>query len=336
MLRILRNHAYSRFPILRCIAKCGPIGVDLGDDTLKVAQLGNNEKGIKLIAGGSENRPEDVEPGSGDWQRWAIEAIRRLTGNGKFRGRDVIAAVPASEVFIEHMKMPKIKDGPAKVKKGIWGPDVRLRDAIFSKIKQKLPFETDDAMIKYIPTEQDNVLVIVAERNKIDRYLAIYEKANLRIKSIAVWPAALTNSYVKFFGRRKADIEAIVMLLDIETNYTNVVICRHKNLLFARSIPIGEKQFDDEKMITRLALELNACRRNFSSMHRKAQIERLIFLSGQAVNMDICTAIAKQLEIPAQRGDCLKAVDIGESCGSGIDRRGCQFSWATAFGLSLS
>jgi type IV pilus assembly protein PilM len=305
-----KNHVYS-------------IGVDMGDDTLKLVQLGANGKSVNLMAGGSKNRPKDVKPGSSEWQRWALEAIRELTANGRFRGRNVVAAIPASEVFIDHIKMPKIEDD-------------KLYDAVFSKIKNKLPFDPDDAMIKYIPTEEDNILVTATERKKIDRHLAIYEKANLQIKSIAVWPAALTNSYTKFFGRRKTDVESVVMLLDIEPNDTNVVICRHKNLLFARSIAIGATQLDDEKAVARLVLELTACRQHFGSMYKKAQIERLIFVSGQIVDKNICTTIAKQLEMPAQIGDCLAAVEIVDPYGSGIDRRGCQFSWATAFGLSLS
>jgi type IV pilus assembly protein PilM len=359
MLWFLKNRTYSRVPILRRIAglpsagfgiwssaKWHPIGVDMGDEALTVVQLGNNGRGINLIAGSSKNRPEDVEPGSSNWQRWAIETIRELTANGKFQGRDVIAAIPASEVFIDHIKMPKIEKD-------------KLQDAVFSKIKQKLPFEPDDAMIKYIPAEEDNVLVIAAERKKIDRHLAIYERANLQIKSIAVWPAALTNSYAKFFGRRKSDVEAIVMLLDIDTNYTNVVICRHKNPLFARSIPIGAKQLErapkrgerhlgtgtnpatarsavTSEMIARLVLELTACKRCFGTMHEEAQIERLIFLSSQTVDRDICTAIAKQLEMPAQMGDCLAAVETANLYGLGMDRRQCKVNWATAFGLSLS
>lgn len=349
MFWFLKNRTYSRVPILRRItglpsailriwsfAKWYPIGVDMGDDTLTVVQLGNNGRGINLIAGGSKNRPGDVKPGSSNWQRWAIKAIRELTANGRFRGRDVIAAIPASEVFIDHIKMPKIEKD-------------KLQDVVFSKIKQKLPFESDDAMIKYIPAEEDNVLVIAVERKKIDRHLAIYEKANLQIKSIAVWPTALTNSYARFFGRRKSDVEAIVMLLDIETNYTNVVICRHRNPLFARSIPIGAKQLErtlkcDEKnsetglneTIARLVLELTACKRRFSSMHEQARVERLIFLSSQTVDRDICAAIAQQLEIPAQMGDCLAAVEAANPYSLGIDRRECKVNWATAFGLSLS
>ena len=349
MFWFLKNRAYSGVPVLRrtaglpgavfriwSSAKWSPIGVDMGDDALTVVQLENNKRGISLIAGGSKNRPEDVEPGSSNWQRWAIEAMRELTANGKFQGRDVIAAIPASEVFIDHIKMPKIEKD-------------KLQDAVFSKIKQKLPFEADDAMIKYLPAEDDNVMVVAVERKKIDRHLAIYEKANLQIKSIAVWPTALTNSYARFFGRRKSDVEAIVMLLDIDTNYTNVVICRYKNPLFACSIPVGAKQLGRapnrgerhlgapaDEMIAKLVLELTVCRRRFGSMHEEAQIERLIFLSSHTVDRDICTTIAKQLGMPAQMGDCLAAVETANLHGLVIDRRQCKVNWATAFGLSLS
>jgi type IV pilus assembly protein PilM len=323
MLGFLKNRTYS-------------IGVDMGRDTLKLVQLREDGDHISVVAGGSENRPEKVKPGSGNWQRWVIETIRKLTANSKFRGRDVIAAMPASELFIDHIRMPKVDND-------------KLQDAICSKIKPKLPFEPDDAMIKYIPTEGDNVLVIASERKIIDRYLAVYEKAGLTIKSIAVWPVALMNSYTKFFARRKADVQTVAILLDIEANCTNVVICRHKTLLYARSIPIGAKQLDGDEIVARLVLELTSCRQHFASLYPKTRIERLIFLSGQAVDKDVCATVAKQLEMPAQMADCMAAVKMPnpnhsgkdpecqeERLGLPIDRRNCRVNWATAFGLSLS
>jgi len=325
MLGILKNQTYL-------------IGIDASDDSLRLAQLGNNGKGISLIAGNSKDCPDDVTPGSSHWQRWAIEAVRLITAISDFRGKDVIASMPASEVFIDHIRMPKTDES-------------KLRDAIFSKIKQKLPFEPlqENTMMKYIPTEGDNAMVMATERKIIDRHLAIYEEAGLSIKSIGVWPIALTNCYTRFFGRRKSDMKSIVMLICIETNCTNIVICRHKNLLFARSLSIGAKQLEDEQVVTRLVLELTACRRQFVSMYRNAQIDRLIFLSGQSVDRDTCTTIAKQLEMPAQMGDCLAAIEIPNSWKLGkenedkkehsdtqIDRRNCRVNWAIAFGLSLS
>jgi len=324
MFDFLRNRPYS-------------IGVDAGNDSLKLVQLVQNGKGVSLMAGSRENRPADVKPGSVDWQRWAIGALREAMASGRFRGKEVVAAIPASEVFIDNIKigfpfhnksqnrgsMPKTSGN-------------KLPRDVSSKIEQKLPFGLDDAMVKYVPTEEDNALVMATERKIIDRHLAMYEKAGLTIKSIGVWPTALTNCYTEFFGRRRADLETIVMLLDMEANSTNIVICRHKNVLFAASIPMGAKQLGDDKTVTRLALELTGCRRRFTSIYRHARIERLIFLSGPAVEADLYVTIAKQLEIQAQMGDCMAAVEIANPYRSGIDRRDIHVNWATAFGLSLS
>ncbi len=312
------------------------IGVDVGSDNLRLAQLAENGNGIKLIAGRSRNRPADIEPGTGAWQRWAIQTVKLFTANGDFRGKDVTAAIPPSDLFIDHVRISKTNDK-------------KLEDVAFSKIKQKLPFEPvkENLMIKCIQTEDENVIVMAAERKTIDRHLAIYEQAGLQVKAVSVWPLALVSCYTKFFGRRKSDLDAVVMLACIEDDCTNVVICRYKNLLFARSIPLGAKQFSDDKTATRLVLELTACRGQFSSMHRSAQIERLIFLTGRAVERDICAAIAKQLEMPAQIGDCLAAVYISNPYRLGIDRRSAsseetdlpqkqQMNWTTAFGLGLS
>ena len=57
------------------------IGVDIEDDSVKLAQLTSNVKGVGLIAGRSKSCPESVKTGSAAWQRWVVEAI----GNGQSR-----------------------------------------------------------------------------------------------------------------------------------------------------------------------------------------------------------------------------------------------------------
>ena len=326
MFRLTKNHT-------------SPIGVDLGHGSLKMAQLGRNADGVgaTLLAGNSKRTPTGMTAGSRAWQIWAIETIRLLTTYGSFQGKDVIAAMPTSDVFIDHIKMPKVKSRT-------------LEDAIFHKIRQKLPFESlkENTMMQYIPTEEENVLVMATERKIVDRHLAIYEKAGLSIRSIGVWPTALANCYVKFFGRRRSDRGAIVMLICVEADCTNVVICRHERLLLARSLQVGAERLDDKQAATRLFRELTACKRQFGLIYRNAKIERLIFFSGPSVSIEIYATIAKQLEMPAQMGDCLAAVEIGKSCRLGredreedqsnnsVDRRDCHVNWAVSFGLSLS
>ena len=301
------------------------IGVDLGNDCVKLAQLANGTEETHLIAGQCVSRPADITAGTARWQRWAIDAMRESTANGQFKSKEVVAALPASELFIDHLRWPKKFDG-------------KIEDAIFAKIKQKLPFEPiqKNTLIKYIPAEQDNVIVLAAERTVIDRHLAIYERAGLTIKSIGVWPLALANCYAQFFGRRKTDLDAIVLLLDIQPDCTHVVICRHKNPLYAHYVPVGSKQLKEESAVGRLVMELTASRREFLSLYKNVQIERLIFLSGLAVDADIYRMLAKQLEVQAQMGDCMAAVEIQDPDRLGLERRNGTVSWALAFGLSLS
>jgi Tfp pilus assembly PilM family ATPase len=301
------------------------IGVDLGNDCLKLAQLANGDEEAVLLAGQYVNRPADITAGTARWQRWAIDVMRQATADGHFKGKEVVAALPANEVFIDHFRWPKKFDG-------------KIEDAIFSKIKQKLPFEPiqKNTLIKYIPTEQDNVMVMATERTVLDHHLAIYERASLALKSIGVWPVALASCYAHFFGRRKTDLDAIVMLLDIQPECTNMVVTRHKNPLYACSIPVGAKQLKDESLVGRLVMELTANRRQFLSTYKNAQIERLIFLSGLAVDPDVYRTIARQLEVQAQMGDCMAATQVDDPDQFGLDRRNGNVSWALAFGLSLS
>ncbi|MBN2590072.1 MAG: pilus assembly protein PilM [Sedimentisphaerales bacterium] len=335
--RYLFGEIIKMFGLLKKLSY--PIGIDISDDSLKMVQLENKGRVAKLIAGFSDTCPEDIQAGGGNWQRWAIETIRQWVSTGNFKSKDVIASIPAKNVFIELMKMPKAANNN------------ELQNTIFSKIKQKLPFESEKSniMIKYFPTIDDNILVMATEKDVIERHLAIYEKAGLAIKTMSIWPVAIVNSYTRFFGRRQSDIESVVMLIEIEKDYTNVVISRHKNLLFARTISIGTCHQEDESAITRLIMELTSCKRQFSSVYNNFQIDRLVFLSSRTEDRELCAEIAKKLEMPAQVGDCLAAAETADPyrvsredknkkkiTGNPIDRRDNQANWAIAFGLSLS
>jgi len=349
MVTQLREHLNNKFAFMRRTTRYGPIGIDINDDTLQVVQLAKNGKKVMLTAGAGKTRPDNIKPASAEWQRWIIDQLQRIISSGGFRGSQAAASIPASQVFIDYTRIPAPK-AQADDKHQKDSENSRTYQAALSRVKQKLPFEADEALIKFMPTENDNAIVIATERTTIDRHLAIYERTGLQINSIAVWPLAITNTYAKFFGRRKTDANSIVMLLDINSSLTNVIICRHSKLLFARSISIGTNHLNkggrldgfgqpiyNDEIVARLILELTSCRRQFGSIYKKAQIERLIFLSGHSVNREIYTLIAKQLELVAQMGDCLAAIEIQEHNDRiEIDRRSNELNWATAFGLCLS
>ncbi|MFC1677305.1 pilus assembly protein PilM [Planctomycetota bacterium] len=315
-----------------------PVGIDMDGDRLRLLQLSGDSRdnGLRLVGLGSEARPVDVEYGSGQWQRWAIETIKNLIAGDGFAGKEVVGSLPANEVFVSTVKVSD-------------NVETSLEEAVFSKIGAKLGYGFEEAMIRCVRCDEDNVVVMALERKRIDSYLAIYEEAHLRLKSICVWPMALIEAYKNFFGRRKSDIDSIVMLVDIGAEFTKVVICKHGELLFGRLIPIGACNLGsgaDDVSLGGLTHEVMVARRDFGRMYKNAQIERLIFFSGRAVSRESYMAIARQLEMPAQIGDCFGAVEVADSDAGMLDRsiediesgvvRVEDFGWATAFGLSLS
>jgi len=309
-----------------------PAGVDLDSGYLKMSQLGSDSRGLYLHAVGSEAKPADITDDSAEWQKWAIEAVKRVLKKGRFSGRQAITAMPSRDVFIDQIKVSK-------------SVMTNLESVVFDKIKEKLTFEPANAVLKYVVTEdagcngENDVLVMAVDKKIVDRHLAVYEKAGLEIKAMSVWPSAITNSYVKFFGRRQTDMSIVSVLIDIGVDCSNIVICRHEKLLLARTVLVGLAQFGQDEMVQRLITEIDACCRYFESCG--GHVERLIFLSGRTVgrNRNICDKVAEfaqRMQIPAQVGDVLAAIEVRNGCEDSIDRRDCQVDWTTSFGLSLA
>lgn len=309
-----------------------PVGVDLNAEYLKIAQLGSDDNSLYLHAAAIQECPDDVEFGSSDWQRWVVGAAKKMFAGGGFSGKGVIASIPSENVFIEQIKVS-------------CDQAVDFEKAVHEKMEGKLPFKSSEAMINYVVTsdgeddKKSDVLVMAAEKDIVNRHLAIYEKAGLEIKGISVWPLAMANSFVRFFGRRSSDEGVVVMLINLDLNHSKIVICKQKKLLFARMIPIGLRQMALPEMVGKLISETGACCRYFESVSQGEHIQRMVFLSSKSVDEDICEKISKlaeRMQVPAQIGDVLAAVDIKPGCEESVDRRRCQLDWAIAFGLSLT
>ncbi len=313
--------------------KVCPIGVDLGSSYLRMAQLGSNGHGLYLHGVGCEKKPEDMEAGSSEWQRWAAKTVKRIMKRGGFKGKKAVTALPSHDVFIDQIRIQRM-------------PEKKIGEAVVANVRQKLPFDADHATIKYVVAEQMglrtsemDVLVMVVDSIIVERHLAIYENAGLDVQNINVWPFAMANSFVEFFSRRREEQDKVAMLLDVATTSTNIVICRNRDLLLARVVGLGCDNLQQDEMIERLISEIDACSRYFEFHCGGMHIERLVFLAGKHADKRICsklTEMAQRMQIPAQIGDVLTAVDMRPGCEARVSRCDSQLDWSMSFGLSLS
>jgi hypothetical protein len=313
--------------------KTFPIGVDLGGDYLRMAQLGYDGERVLLSSASNAECPPEITAGTPEWQKWAVRTIREMVKSCGFKGKSVITALPCEDVFIDQIRLPRM-------------PDKKIAQVAGEKAAPKLPFPAAEAMMQFVPIEiggsgrsEMDVLVMATPRIKIARHLAIYENAGLEICGMSVWPEAMISSFVGFFSRRKQESDHITLLVGVENPHTNIVICRQKDLLFARSIPIGFVLLRQGEMVQRLIAEIDACARYFDSVSGGQHIQRMMVLAGKVVEGDICSKIAdlaRRMQIPAQLGDVMSAVEKQSGCDAHIDRRNNRINWASAFGLSMT
>jgi len=310
MFKLLGDHAY-------------PIGVDMGDDALTLVQMANGGNIVRMHASVSVERPESIEPGSSSWQKWAIEILAKSVAYGRFRGKKVVATMPAREVFIDTIKMPKVPEG-------------ELQNALLNHLAPKLRIAPEDVLMEHIKVDKDNILVMATDKTKLYKHLAIYDKARLKVASVSIWPVAVLKAYSHLWAKRKGQNDEPVMLLDIAKSYTNIIICDSANLYFAHSAPVGANNLDIDRMVDLLNSEMDMCRVRFRSTYKRPPINRIIFVSGHAVDKDVYTEIAKRAQMSAQIGDCFEAIGAVKPDQAGSENRASRANWMTAMGLSLS
>lgn len=307
--------------------------MEINEKTVRMAQLGLSDGKVRLVAGGIASLPDGIEPYSGQWQRSAIEAVKRVYSAAPFKSKDVVTIMPCADVFSKEIKTkPSLEQ--------------EIESAVNAEAKKMLPFADSGAMVRHIvlndnpgSAEEKNILILAAEKFKVERHLAIFEKARLNVRAISVWPIILVNSYVNFFGRRKADADAVVMLLNASQADCNVVICRGRNILFARTIPFGINSLNKTTGSEKLTGQIDACIRYFQNTDRTSTIEKILLFAKDDASQEIVQCIltvAKKHTTPAHIGDVLRAVDNNDLFKRGIDARGTKDDWTTAFGLSLS
>lgn len=313
--------------------KVCPIGIDLGSGYLRMAQLGRNGQGLFLQSAALQANPNDVEFRSPGWQRWAAETIRNLAAENDFLGKSVVTAISTDDLFIDPIKVSR-----SSLK--------QINEVIPQKLQKRLPFPIENALFQHMVIESDpannsdvlDVLAISANREDINRHLAIFEKAGFEVAGISIWPTAIVQSFVNFFCRREQERETTAILINVGTNHTNVVITRGADLLFARAMSIGYAQLEQGQMVQRLFSEIDSCMQYYGDITAAAQIGRIVFLAGNGASRTLCdklAGLAQKMQVAAQIGDVLSAVEINHSPECLIDRRNCRVDWATAFGLSL-
>ncbi len=345
-----------------------PIGLDLGSSSLKMAQIGNSDNKLELMAAKSVEIPAEYH--DDPTRRLGIQAkkIHHIMKSGVFKGRKVILSLPAAFTSIRQVKIPMVMSD-------------NVDEVIQTELNGQLPYSVEDAIIRhylvgkaYDNGEEMQVRFVVAtSRSDVDACLNMANHAKLEVVGVDIEACAIVECFARLFNQDNGESRT-TLFIDLGWTGTQVVLAHGQKLVFARNLPVGglnldrtvadalkipieqacrirRKMRDDNNnseaeddlfrlldvRIVEIAEEIIKCLRYHESVFTDRAIERVIFVGGQACNSRLCESIAKRLNLPAQVGDPMGGIKWAQQgqCDPELDQQKPNPAWAVAIGLSL-
>jgi type IV pilus assembly protein PilM len=212
--------------------KLSPIAVDIGTETIKLLQVEPHEGQYRLAAMACESIPEEARGKWAEREAFVSEALRKMLANG-FRGKQVVTCLPANAMAIQHLRMVKMNAE-------------EFAKALPYEAAGKLPFDANRAVLRHTMSAEvyqngetrQEVIVMAAPRDAVDRHLNLLSRQKLEVVGIHVEP----NAVIECFGhlyRRKGDENISTMFLDMGAGATHVVIAHGTTLVFAKHVAVG-------------------------------------------------------------------------------------------------
>lgn len=219
-------------------SNANPIGVDFGSDCLRMAQIQVTNGEPRIIAAASADVPSHVRNDANARASFFVETAKDLLAQGGFKGRRAVLALPAAQMYIQHLRIPKMDEEA-------------MKKALPWEARGKIPIDPMHALLRHVVAGEiyqdsepkNEVILMAAAREVVNSMLASAAKAKLDVIGMNVEPMALVDCFNHIY-RRKIDQASLNCYVDIGFKSTRAVIAEGDKILFARSIPIGGEHFN--------------------------------------------------------------------------------------------
>jgi type IV pilus assembly protein PilM len=344
----------------------GPIGLDLGHDSIRMIQLAFTADKISVIAAQEADIAPDL-PDAAAVRDFTVRTIRKMLADGAFSGREVVSCLSNDSLKIKSLRLDTAD--PAEIEN-------QLR----TEVAQRFGFDADNDEIRYMIAgsvyqgdEIKNELIFFGmDKESITRHLSLLEDAGLNPVAIDAVPCALFRSFQASL-RRQEDQGLVSVLVDVEELHTTVVIARGQEIIFVKQIPIAAARLtaevasrlnvtleaarllrarlkndaDSVDCATRqavidamshiteeLAKEISLCFRYYAVTFRGQRPTEVVFAGGETDETTLLNALRRHLGIEVTVAKPLRGIDLA---GTAINRRqNIEMSeWAVAVGLGM-
>jgi len=165
------------------VKKC--VGIDFGNDSIKVAELVCEKNTVRLLKAAYANLEIPPDASRADRNKMIVNVLRGLLRSNRINTKDAVFCVPGQMVFVRHFRLPKTTEE-------------RLSRIINYEARQQIPFPIEKTMLEYQISEMKGemeveVFVVALKKDALNEFMDLVDKTGLKPLGISVSTLALFN-----------------------------------------------------------------------------------------------------------------------------------------------
>jgi type IV pilus assembly protein PilM len=229
--------------------RCGPIGLDIGADGVRMLQLCANEEDLRVAAAARWHYPLEMaaEPIHSPPRRQMLaEAVAELIRKNGFRGRRVVSCLRSEDVAVQNIRLPHMTEQEL-AKAVLW----ECKDRFEFDVTADRLYHVNAGEVRQGSEARDEVILMAARESAVAEHVEMLSALRLEPTTIDAEPLALFRAYMRFL-RRTADVAAVSVIVDIGLASTKVVVARGQTILLVKTIDLAGRKLNEQ-----VAKELN-------------------------------------------------------------------------------
>jgi len=217
----------------------GPtVGLDIGSNTIKVAEVAPGRGGVVVRAlGMAPTPPNAMENNIVIDAQLLGQAVKRLIKESGIGTKSSVSSVSGqSALVVRVIEVPKMSDS-------------ELAETMRWEVERHVPFAANEVIMDFQPIERADtppdaqnmeVLLAVAQQDMVDRHVEMLFAAGLAPAAIDVEPLAAARPFIELSPDPLA--QKTIAIVNIGASNTDIGIFRDGVLAFPRTLPLAGDQ----------------------------------------------------------------------------------------------
>jgi type IV pilus assembly protein PilM len=212
------------------------IGLDIGSNLIKVAEVRRGGAGYEVTAIGLAPTPQEAFDNSIIVDAQLLgQAVKNLLRQTGVSTKQVVSSVSGqSAVVVRVIEVPKMNEA-------------ELAETMKWEVERQVPFSASEVIMDYKPIERPEggdgqnmeVVMAVAQQDMIDHHVEMLFAAGLKPVAIDVEPLAAARSLLELAGNGTHPPGYAVAIVNLGASNTDIGIFRDNLLAFPRTLPLA-------------------------------------------------------------------------------------------------